>query len=98
MLPSYSSTLPTGQEKGRYLALDVGGSTLRVALVSLDGRRDAEIVSFKAYKIDQTVKKLVGHCFFDWMAARIVETLEETGALMPEEVVSMALAWSFPIE
>src|SRR5579871_6198175 len=29
MLPSYNHTLPTGYEKGKYLALDVGGSTFR---------------------------------------------------------------------
>ena len=38
MLPSYNDKLPTGNEKGTYLALDVGGSTFRVALVELNGK------------------------------------------------------------
>ena len=41
MLPSYNHTLPTGLERGSYLALDVGGSTFRVALVELRGRHFA---------------------------------------------------------
>lgn len=39
MLPSYNHQLPNGHERGRYLSLDVGGSTLRVALIELRGKR-----------------------------------------------------------
>ncbi|KAL9614903.1 MAG: hypothetical protein Q9167_000645 [Letrouitia subvulpina] len=42
MLPSHNYTLPDGREKGTYLALEVGGSTLRVALVDLNGRSSTE--------------------------------------------------------
>lgn len=38
MLPSFHHTLPTGREQGTILALDVGGSTFRVALVNLTGK------------------------------------------------------------
>ncbi|PHH55159.1 Hexokinase-1 [Ceratocystis fimbriata CBS 114723] len=37
MLPSYSYRLPSGAEAGRYLAVDVGGSNLRIALIELLG-------------------------------------------------------------
>ncbi|KAM0278973.1 hypothetical protein ACHAQH_004839 [Verticillium albo-atrum] len=107
MLPSFNHRLPTGLEKGRYLALDVGGSTLRVALVELRGHdyevrcKESEIVSMKSFRIGKTIKDLEGVAFFDWMADRIVETLEneeeghrgEHDAALP-----MALSWSFPIE
>lgn len=106
MLPSYNHKLPSGQETGRYLAVDVGGSTLRVALVELRGRaehvsgRESEIVSLKSYPIDTDIKNLRGVAFFDWMAAKIVETLglqegRVNGAAA--SAVPMALAWSFPI-
>ncbi|KAJ5811649.1 hypothetical protein N7474_007950 [Penicillium riverlandense] len=36
-LPTPVTQLPTGQETGRYLALDVGGSNLRVAFIELLG-------------------------------------------------------------
>src|ERR1700712_2323774 len=35
MLPSYCHALPTGKEVGTYVSLDVGGSTLRIALIEL---------------------------------------------------------------
>ena len=38
MLPSFHHTLPTGHEQGTILALDVGGSTFRIALIELTGR------------------------------------------------------------
>lgn len=112
MLPSYNHQLPSGNEQGRYLALDVGGSTLRVALVELNGRRKdgqeaggeqvecSRIVLMNSFKIDQSIKNLEGRRFFDWMAARIRDTVEsELGhAHSAEQPILMGLAWSFPIE
>ncbi|KEY66880.1 hypothetical protein S7711_05234 [Stachybotrys chartarum IBT 7711] len=105
MIPSYVHQLPTGLESGQYLALDVGGSTLRVALVGLRGskeqsRRVSEIISIRSFSIDKTIKHLEGMAFFDWMAGRIVETLSTTQ--VKEEgssrALPIALSWSFPIE
>lgn len=105
MLPSYSHQLPSGEETGQYLALDVGGSTLRVALVDLrgrqaEGKKQSEIIESRSFKIDKPIKDLEGMAFFEWMAARINDTL--TGGLKkgydPEHPLPMALAWSFPIE
>lgn len=103
MLPSYNHTLPTGYEKGKYLALDVGGSTFRIALVSLTGKDNEssmKIVKMSNYRITNKVRALKGHNFFDWMAERIGETLngpvvKETQGESP---LPMGLAWSFPIE
>ncbi|KAI6305705.1 hypothetical protein MCOR34_008412 [Pyricularia oryzae] len=114
MLPSYNYQLPNGSEQGRYLSVDVGGSTLRVALVELKGLEEggydgcSRIVRIDNFRIDVGVKALVGRAFFDWMAARILETLKsasEGGQNNKEEFngspqapIPMGLAWSFPIE
>lgn len=104
MLPSYSHQLPTGREHGQYLALDVGGSTLRVALVKLSGRsadgsNDGDIVSMQNFKITRDIKNLEGMAFFNWMAARIKETLASSVKQdVSEKPIPVALAWSFPIE
>lgn len=103
MLPSYNHLLPQGKECGTYLALDVGGSTFRVALIRLLGPQEddsgMEILSLKAYKINDPIKQLVGIAFFDWMAGRIEETTSaHYGHLAVDTVLSMGLAWSFPIE
>jgi hexokinase len=103
MLPSYNSQLPIGHESGQYLALDVGGSTLRVALVELRGRSvsgcESRIVRMNTFKIDSDVRNLRGAEFFDWMAERIYRTVEgsENGH-SPEHPLLVGLAWSFPIE
>ena len=104
MLPSYNHKLPTGLEQGTYLALDVGGSTFRVALVELNGRQEhmknMRIVNMKSFNIDEKVRQRRGTDFFDWMADKIeqalasapVEKLNNTGSF------PMGLAWSFPVQ
>lgn len=104
MLPSYNHTLPTGDERGTYLALDVGGSTFRVALVELNGKElgdgSMKIVKMMSYKVDESVRGLKGRDFFDWMAERIERTLEEpeVRAHHGSDILPMGLAWSFPIK
>lgn len=106
MLPSYNHQLPSGNESGRYLALDVGGSTLRVALVELSGRTEGQaqsskILSMQNFKIGKEIKDLEGKLFFDWMAQRILETLSSEGlheSQGADNPLPMAIAWSFPIE
>lgn len=106
MLPSHNYELPTGQEEGTYVALDVGGSNLRVALVELKGRhRGSESVRLRRSQstpIDNNIRALSGPIFFDWIAQRIRDLL-----LMDKEIynqmqargpLSMGMAWSFPIE
>ena len=101
MLPSFNHLLPTGREKGQFLALDVGGSTLRVALVELRGReadgRESEIVQMETFRITPEIKQYEGMAFFDWLAARIHEVLSKDGR-STEGYIPMGLAWSFPIE
>ncbi|KOS17384.1 Hexokinase-1 [Escovopsis weberi] len=106
MLPSYSHQLPRGIENGRFLALDVGGSTLRVAIIELRKNDDdstlntSEIISIQSFPIGRDIKDLVGMAFFEWMGARIAETLATTSdsESSAEKPLPMALAWSFPIE
>ncbi|KAK3316320.1 hypothetical protein B0H66DRAFT_576255 [Apodospora peruviana] len=104
MLPSYNHQLPSGYENGQFLALDVGGSTLRVALVDLRSRGaqggESVLVRMDSFKIDNEVKSLQGAAFFDWMAEQIYKTVTKgtTQRHTPEKPLLMGLAWSFPIE
>lgn len=103
MLPSFCHALPTGQEKGSFIALDLGGSTFRVALVELQGRSAADqamtVTHMTSTKIDESIRSLSGPKFFAWMAARIHEMLDETAEMRtPVELISIGFTWSFPIE
>ncbi|KAF1352436.1 hypothetical protein BDV97DRAFT_292910 [Delphinella strobiligena] len=110
MLPSFHHTLPTGREKATILALDVGGSTFRIALIELSGKETCqasvkddgmEIKRLKSFPIDNSVRSLEGHLFFDWMAERIDQVLDADNHEADNNAdgpLPMALAWSFPIE
>jgi hexokinase len=106
MLPSYNYTLPTGNERGEYLALEVGGSNLRMALVELGGRslgpKSMQIRRTVSFPIDNTVRQLPQYAFFDWMAERIGDMLRlQSGSKDHMEgsgTLRMGIAWSFPIE
>ncbi|RMZ92726.1 hypothetical protein DV736_g15, partial [Chaetothyriales sp. CBS 134916] len=105
MLPSFCHSLPSGQETGQFLALDVGGSTFRIALMELAGRaRQADgmvIRHLTAHTIDEPVRRLRGTQFFDWMAARIKDVVEATGSVRQEQeraAIPLGLTWSFPLE
>lgn len=101
MLPSFNHALPTGKEDGTYLAMDLGGSTFRVALVQLStSEQNIRVVRMVSSRIDENVKQLEGKAFFDWMAEKIAHTLDEG----PEkhghgpDPLPMGLSWSFPID
>ncbi|KAF2262620.1 actin-like ATPase domain-containing protein [Lojkania enalia] len=104
MLPSYNDKLPTGLEQGTYLALDVGGSTFRVAVVELSGKhpgaKSMRIVNMKSYTIDSSVRNLQGNAFFDWMAERIEAAIADPQVkkINGTQSLGMGLAWSFPVE
>ena len=107
MLPSFNYALPTGEEKGIYLALEVGGSNLRITLVELGGRAGCDTMPMRirraaTYPIEKHVRQLEGLAFFDWMAKRIGDTLKlERARLFMREgspPIPMGIAWSFPVE
>ena len=106
MLPSFNYNLPTGQEQGVYLALEVGGSNLRIAMVELVGREHGlssmRIIRIDTCPISWDVKQLASHGFFDWMADRVKEMLHKenknTNGGLDTEPLRMGVAWSFPIE
>lgn len=104
MLPSFCHTLPTGQEKGTFIALDVGGSTFRVALVELSTRASAgggmKIKHMTVNKINEAIRRLPSAEFFAWMAMKIQDMLHQCkDTETPEgEPIPLGLAWSFPLE
>ena len=103
MLPSYNYELPTGKEQGTYLALEVGGSNLRIALVELNGRNlGMRVQRTMCYPISTSILQLKEYDFFNWMAERLGELLgmeaEPLGYTNGNEPLPMGVAWSFPIE
>ncbi|KAI4106831.1 MAG: hypothetical protein LQ339_002803 [Xanthoria mediterranea] len=105
MLPSHNYTLPNGKEHGTCLALEVGGSTLRVALIDLNGRASTQPLRIRrivASTIDNRVRDLRGLAFFDWIAAKIREMLlgdrEARLRTQSSQPLPLGIAWAFPID
>lgn len=96
MLPSLLTSLPSGKEKGTFLSVDVGGSTLRVALVKLAGRNSVTPISVlhsKHYPITDAFKNSSGHDFFMWICNKIKDAVECANICTR---LYMGLSWSFP--
>ncbi|EEH47310.1 uncharacterized protein PADG_03408 [Paracoccidioides brasiliensis Pb18] len=69
-LPTPVTRLPTGQETGRYLAIDVGGTNLRVAFIELLGAAPESDSSTNSPKSRDTMRKA--------QRKRVNRTLERT--------------------
>ena len=80
MLPSYLG-LPTGAERGDYLALDFGGTNVRVLLYRLEGNGKYEMLSHvaKPLKVDGVYDfigaEATGEQMFDFIAALVDEAV-----------------------
>lgn len=104
MLPNYNIS-PTGDEYGDYLVIDVGGSTLRVAVVTIDkpagclsDRSDrVKLIIEKKWNIENSFKT-IDLDFFKWIGERICETLQQQSLLNTSTIIDTGITWSFPLE
>ncbi|KAI8342603.1 hypothetical protein BC941DRAFT_345488 [Chlamydoabsidia padenii] len=99
MIPSYVTRLPTGQEQGTFLALDLGGSTLRVCAVHLLGQGKVKVDEIKR-SIGMTDPLRTGEtdAFFDWMVDTVDLLLKEYQLDTTDDTLAMGVSWSFPID
>ncbi|XP_068145481.1 hexokinase type 2 [Drosophila tropicalis] len=91
--PTYVQDLPTGDEIGKYLALDLGGTNFRVLLVSLKGHHDA-LVEFQTYAVPKDLMVGPGVDLFDHIAeclAKFVAKHDMKNAYLP-----LGFTFSFP--
>ncbi|KAI8636144.1 hypothetical protein BD408DRAFT_426611 [Parasitella parasitica] len=101
MIPSYVTTLPTGKEKGTYLALDLGGSTLRVCAVELLGDCQVAVTEVRRHIAPNDPLRTSGAAaFFDWIVDAIAELIEKIGhdTVHADGPLSLGVCWSFPLD
>ncbi|SNX85477.1 probable glucokinase [Melanopsichium pennsylvanicum] len=97
MIPSFVTGVPTGTEKGTYLALDLGGTNLRVCEVALDGNGTFAIKQEK-YKVSDALKQGPVTDLFDYMATSVDTFLTDFGTTSTEDVLHLGFTFSFPVE
>ncbi|ODV90131.1 hypothetical protein CANCADRAFT_101514 [Tortispora caseinolytica NRRL Y-17796] len=87
--------------RGLYLAIDIGGSNARYALVSVDNNASdlTKILFRKSYAIPEAVKLSNGSEFFDWIAVKALPAIDYarslTGLVFP---LRAGITWSFPFD
>ncbi|KAF6007206.1 hypothetical protein HII13_001897 [Brettanomyces bruxellensis] len=88
--------IPTTNEKGRFLVIDLGGSTFKVFVVDLLGDCKAAIVSGKVWNIEND-KKTIDRGFFRLMCDHIQELLNTGTYFDITRKIPTAISWSFPV-
>lgn len=94
MLPTYVHDLPDGTEKGRFLALDLGGSNFRVLLITLDGRKYEQLDEPHFEPLTDEIKATTQERLFDHIASCLQEFVERNGIT---EKLPLGFTFSFPV-
>ncbi len=96
--PTYVRRLPTGEEKGRFLALDLGGTNFRVLQVELPGSRDQKprIGPVRQSPVPKEVMASEGLELFDFIAGRVSDFVKEHG--LEGQDLPVGFTFSFPCE
>ncbi|KAG1780376.1 hypothetical protein EV702DRAFT_1082469 [Suillus placidus] len=107
MIPTFVKGVPDGSETGTFLALDLGGTNLRVCEVTLLGDKTFSLRQQK-YKVSEALKTGEVTTLFDYLADSVDAFLTDTASQghdshvsHPDEdspYVPLALTFSFPVE
>lgn len=98
MIPTYVQHVPTGDEKGTFLALDLGGTNLRVCEVTLLGDKRWTMKQQK-YKVADALKVGPVNQLFDYIAGSVDAFLTEIGTSAPQdEKLFLGFTFSFPVQ
>lgn len=100
MLLTFVDSLPTGDEKGTFYALDLGGTNFRVLRVQLEGRRilnyNFEEVSIPSHLMFGTTEEL-----FDFIASKLDAFVQREGEgfqTPSEGQRELGFTFSFPVK
>lgn len=96
MIPSFVRR-PDGTERGRFLALDLGGTNIRVLSVALDGNGGAAMTAVSRFVIPHEVMTGDGDKLFDFIADCIQSFLMEH-LVNSRQDYDLAFTFSFPVD
>lgn len=91
--PTFVQRLPTGSERGKYLALDLGGTNFRILLIKLTGKHESQ-VSNKVFAISQELMLGSGLALFAYIAKCLHDFCHETDII--NERLPLGFTFSFP--
>lgn len=94
MLPTYVCGMPDGTEKGKFLALDLGGTNFRVLLVKVRSGRRSVRMYHKIFAIPLEVMQGTGEELFDHIVQCIADFLDYMG--LKGAPLPLGFTFSFP--
>ncbi|KAJ4472102.1 hypothetical protein J3R30DRAFT_1034598 [Lentinula aciculospora] len=105
MVPSFVTGVPDGSEIGTFLALDLGGTNLRVCEVVLNGDKTFRLRQQK-YKVSDQLKTGEASVLFDYLADSVdafltthpPESPVDPTSNLTSDVLPLGLTFSFPVE
>ncbi|GER51385.1 hexokinase [Striga asiatica] len=102
MLISYVDNLPTGDEKGLFYALDLGGTNFRVMRVQLGGKGSKPKQECEEVSIPPHLMVGSSHELFDFIAAALAKFVSKEGEceefhLPPGKQRELGFTFSFPV-
>ncbi|XP_040588249.1 hexokinase HKDC1 [Mesocricetus auratus] len=94
MLPTYVYGMPDGTEKGKFLALDLGGTNFRVLLVKIRSGRKSVRMYNKIFAIPLEIMQGTGEELFDHIVQCIADFLDYMG--LKGVQLPLGFTFSFP--
>ncbi|XP_023938418.1 hexokinase type 2 isoform X3 [Bicyclus anynana] len=91
---TYIQDLPNGKERGKFLALDLGGTNFRVLIINL-GENHFDMQS-KIYAIPNHIMTGTGIALFDHIAECLANFMKEH--FVYEERLALGFTFSFPLK
>ena len=88
--------LPTGDEKGTYLALDMGGTNLRVCKVTLLDEKGKYDLEQSEYRMPEEMKTGTAEEMYNQIGESLEQFLEEHHMPRNGEKVPLAFTFSYP--
>ncbi|KAK4351879.1 hypothetical protein RND71_027397 [Anisodus tanguticus] len=102
MILSYVDTLPTGNEKCLFYALDLGGTNFRVLRVQLGGKEKRVIAAeFEQVSIPQELMFATSEELFDFIASALGKSAQKEGGkfeLPQGRTREIGFTFSFPVK
>ncbi|KAL3102213.1 hypothetical protein niasHS_003622 [Heterodera schachtii] len=96
MLPTYIRAIAVGEEKGEFLALDLGGTNFRVLRITLEGGCRSTMHN-KIYSMPDSVQQGTGTELFDHIAACLADYMREQN-LTSHSKMPLGFTFSFPCQ
>lgn len=91
---TYVQDLPNGKERGKFLALDLGGTNFRVLIIKL-GENHFDMQS-KIYAIPQKIMTGTGEALFDHIAECLSDFMKDNNVY--KERLPLGFTFSFPLK